>query len=264
MTAMPRYRASLAIAIVSLVLAAAPAGGQSVSPGFASRMASRAELETAAASFDQLAASTAYSERTRTRARDQAAVIRGRLTDGDFRAGDRIMLVIEGGVPVDDTLTVLDGARLPIPGFRAISLSGVLRSELESKLRTELTDVVRNATVSARPLIRLAVFGAVARPGYLSVPSETTLDDLLMMAGGPTSTAKIDELTLSRSDTLLTGSAEIRAAVAAGRTVAALDLTDGDALVVPEAGAPWDRNAVMQMSGFVLSLVTIFLFQVRR
>jgi hypothetical protein len=264
MTAMPRYRASLAVALVSLVLAAVPAHGQSVVPGTASRTASRAELESAAVSFDQLAASTAYGERTRARAREQAAVIRGRLTDGDFRAGDRIMVVIEGQLAVNDTITVLEGARLPVPGFRAISLSGVLRSELESKLRTELTDVVRNATVTARPLIRLAVFGAVAQPGYLSVPSETTVDDLLMMAGGPTATAEIGKLRLSRADTLLVGSSEIRAAVASGRTVASLDLADGDALVVPESGPPWDRNAVMQMSGFILGLVTIFLFQVRR
>ncbi len=263
MTALQRTRLSTLLLAACLALPAGSASAQDAAARPATRSASRADLESAAAELDQLAASTAYSERLRARARTDATKIRVRLTEGDFKAGDRIMLVIEGQLAVNDTLTVLDGARLQVPGFRAVSIAGVLRSELEAKLRTELTDVVRNATVSARPLIRLAVFGAVAQPGYVSVPPETTLDDLLMSAGGPTTTAEIENLRLVRSDTVLVGSSAIRAAVAQGRTVGAFDLTDGDALFVPEKGLPWDRNAVLQVVTFAVSMFTIISFQRR-
>lgn len=239
--------------------AAADAQGGTSKP--VSRVTSRADLESAAAELDQLAASTAYSDRTRARARSQASSLRTRLTDGDFRAGDRILIVIEGQLAVNDTLAVLEGLRLPVPGFRAVSLAGVLRSELEAKLRTELTDVVRNATVTARPLVRLAVFGAVGRPGYVSVPAETTLDELVMLAGGPSPVAAADKMKLTRADTLLAGPATTRRALSEGTTVGALDLTDGDVLVVPLGGAPWDRNAFIQITGFLLGVVTLLLIR---
>lgn len=263
MTGLLRPRLLALLAALCLALPAGPLGAQGGPTRPATRSSSRADIESAAAELDQLAASTAYGERLRARARADAAVLRARLTDGDFKVGDRIMLVVEGQIVVNDTLSVLDGARLMVPGFRAVSLAGVLRSELETKLRSELTDVVRQATVTARPLIRLAVFGAVGQPGYVSVPAETTVDELLMVAGGPTATAEIEALRLVRSDTVLVGPAAIRAAVAQGRTVGALDLTDGDALFVPEKGLPWDRNSILQMVTFALSIFTILVFRRR-
>ena len=263
MTGLHRPRLLVLLAAVCLALPSGPVGAQGGTARPATRSSSRADLESAAAELDQLAASTAYGERLRARARSDATAIRARLTDGDFKVGDRIVLVVEGQIVVNDTVSVLEGARVMVPGFRAVSLAGVLRSELEAKLRSELTDVVRQATVTARPLVRLAVFGAVGQPGYMSVPAETTVDDLLMIAGGPTATAEVEALRLVRSDTVLVGPAQIRAAVAQGRTVGALDLTDGDALFVPEKGLPWDRNAILQMVTFTLSIVTIFLFNRR-
>lgn len=263
MTSSLRRRASITFALLLLALPAVAAAAQDAVRRPVLRAATRADLESAAAELDQLAASTAYGERLRASARTRASALRVRLTDGDFRPGDKILVVIEGQLAVSDTLAVLEGLRLPVPGFRAVSLAGVLRSELEAKLRTELTDVVRNATVTARPLIRLAVFGAVAQPGYLSVPAETTLDELLMLAGGPNADAGADRMKLTRADTILAGSPAIRAALSEGRTVGALDLTDGDVLQVPLNGPPWDRNAVIQFTGFLLSIVTILAFRLR-
>ncbi len=223
-----------------------------------SRMATRAELETSAGELDQLAASTAYGERIRGDARRQATEVRRRLVQGDFKPGDRISVRIEGQLTVNDTLTVLDGQRLAVPSFRQVSLVGVLRSELESMLRTELTEVVRNATVTVRPLMRLAVFGSVLRPGYVSVPSETTIDAMLMIAGGPAPDAGVSAMTITRADTLLFTAAQTQSALSSGRTVGELGMTDGDALVVP-LRARWDRAAVLQVVGlFLTPLLTIF------
>ena len=168
------------------------------------------------------------------------------------------MLQIEGQLTVNDTMTVLDGLRVPVPQFRQVSLAGVLRSELELRLRTELAEVVpRNLTVTARPLMRLAVLGSVTRPGYLSVPSETTVDALLMLAGGPLPTAAITEMNISRADTVLLKAAATRSALTQGLTLGQLDLTDGDALFVP-LKERWDRAAVLQMVGLAVTLLTTF------
>jgi len=248
-----------------LLLVAVPfsvADGQSGNPGLSSsrRMASRAELETASEEFDRLAASTAYSEAVRARARTEAAAIRRRLTEGDFQAGDRLLLRVEGQVMLDDTVTVLDGQRITVRGIRQVSLAGTLRSELETFLRAELNEIVRNTTVSATPLMRMSVLGSVTRPGFLSVPQSTTLDRLITLAGGPVANAGIARMTLTRADTLIATAQTVQRAMANGTTLEALGVIDGDALVVPPQNPPWDRTQALQLvTAIVFPLLTLFL-----
>ena len=240
--------------LVPLLVAGAPLQAQVANDLVTLRNATRPQLDSAAAALDRQAASPAYSATTRAKARAEAGVIRQRLTDGDFRPGDRIVLTIEGSLTLDDTATVLEGKRLPVKGFRQVSLTGVLRSELEPLLRSELADFVRNASVSARPLMRVAVYGTVPRQGFFNVPTETRFDDLLALAGGPAGNADPRGMTVVRSDTLIMSTDEIRLAVANGVTIGAAGIQDGDALVVPEAAAKRDINRLVQTLSFMLSI----------
>lgn len=227
-----------------------------------SRLATRTQLDASATQFDQYASSSAYSAGTRARARAEAAAIRRRLSEGDFRIGDLIELRIDAVPGVNDTVTVLEGRRINVRGYRQVSLAGVLRSELESKLQLDLADYIRNTTVSARPMVRVAVFGTVARPGYISVPVEVSLDQVLMLAGGPAATAAVEKTRLMRTDEVILNADEFLAAVASGKTLADLGVLDGDALVVPPGELPWDRNATLQIvSLFLTPLLTIFVLR---
>ena len=166
---------------------------------------------------------------------------------------------------LDDTVTVLDGVRITVRGIRQVTLSGVLRSELDAKLRADIVEISRNSTtVWARPLMRLAVFGSVTNPGYLTLPAETTVDQLVNAAGGPTSTAAMDRLTLERADTVLLTNDAVRTAIAQGRTIEALGLADGDALVVPDKGQPMNAQAKVQLfMSLVFPILTILVFRRR-
>lgn len=259
----PTLRAALVLAGSILIVASSPCGAEAQAADVITaptrRMARRAELDSSAAYHERLARSTAYSERTRARAAAAAATARGRLTEGDFHEGDRILLVTGGGaVALDDTLTVLEGRRLAVPGFGPVSLMGVLRSELEARLLADLGTLVRGTTVSARPLMRVAVFGSVGAPGFLSVPQESTLDDVISRAGGPVATAAIRKITVTRNDRVILDMSDVMAAVAGGRSLSALGIEDGDAVMVPDQGAPWDRNSALQfiasMSGVLFAL----------
>lgn len=104
----------------------------------------RAELTRVLAQYDAVALSTAYSEVLRNEGRGSADFIRERLTIGDFRAGDQIALLIEGGGAVLwDTLTVEGGPLIDVPDLGPILLYGVLRSELETHLGTELSRFIQ-------------------------------------------------------------------------------------------------------------------------
>lgn len=224
-------------------------------------MASRAELTSTLEMLDASAASTAYSDRLRDRAREDAAQVRNRLTAGDFSVGDRIKLRVTGPTQlVDTTLAVGDSLTLNVPGIKQVRLYGVLRSELESTLGRDLGEVVRQVQVSARPLIRIAVLGQVTAPGFLAVPPETLVDELITLSGGPAATAALDNMSVVRRDTVLWDGDELSGAIARGRTVAALNLRDGDALVVPLQGEPWGRAAALQIASYFIGpLITILI-----
>jgi polysaccharide export outer membrane protein len=51
----------------------------------------------------------------------------------------------------------------------------------------------------------VSVWGEVRRPGLYSVPEGTTLLDLISLAGGPTSAAKLNDVSLVRSAGVATG-----------------------------------------------------------
>src|SRR5690348_4047544 len=71
-------------------------------------------------------------------ARPEAALIRSRLESGDFQTGDRILVRVEGEPQLSDTFTVAPGPALELPQVGSLALSGVLRSELQSRLETHL------------------------------------------------------------------------------------------------------------------------------
>src|SRR6267154_1476674 len=65
-----------------------------------------------------------------------AALIRTRLEAGDFQTGDRIVIRVEGEAQLTDTFVVSNGPQLDLPQVGTVSLQGVLRSELKSRLQT--------------------------------------------------------------------------------------------------------------------------------
>lgn len=223
------------------------------------RMATRADLERLQVSYEQLAASTAYGDRTRAKARSQAEEVRRRLREGDFRVGDRIIVRVAGGAAVLDTVTVTDGQRIEVSGVRQVDLAGVLRAELSTKVTTEVREIVKEATVSVLPLTRIAVYGAVVRPGYYAVPLETTLDQLISVAGGPTENARPERVRLMRGDVVILNGADVLEAIAQGRTLDALDTREGDVLDVERRDQGWQTANTVQIITVLLSPLITFL-----
>jgi len=238
-------------------------------------MASRAELERRVTQLEALAASTAYSERARARSAQESANIRIRLTDGDFLVGDRIYVEVEGALPVGtpgaqqqslsdvrDTITVLAGSRINIRGVGEIALTGVLRSELQSRVNAAVSEVILNSRATTRPLIRLAVFGSVGRPGYFSVPLETRLDNLVMLAGGPVQDAATERMRIVRGDTVVLSSDEVRSMIANGTVVGEMGLREGDQLYIERGTQKLDRQQTLQFTFLFLSpIITTLLFR---
>ena len=202
-------------------------------------MATRADLEAAAAAAAQSGRS------------DEAAALRARLSEGDFAVGDRIVIQLRTDSVYSDTLVVRDGQVLRLPNLPDLPLRGVLRSELEPHLVRELSRYIREPQVEAHELIRLAVLGEVAHPGYYWTTPDLLVSDAIMSAGGPTATADVERSVIRRNGKELFHQKAARAAIAGGRTLDQLSLRAGDEIVV---GRRHERNVATTIQAAALLL----------
>lgn len=229
--------------------------------------ASRAALDSLAQRFEASANAQASSVGTRTAARLQAAAVRARLVMGDFQAGDRIIIVVEGAETaaaieqqLSDTFTVGTEQEITLPAVGVVSLRGVLRSELPDYITRQIGRFIRDPVVHVRSMIRISIVGAVVRPGYHAVPFDGLLSDALMTAGGPGPLAKIDKLRIDRYGKPLWQGALLQRAISEGRTLDELDLRGGDQFVVPGGKGVGTYETVRTVSlllGIPLTILTL-------
>jgi len=205
---------------------------------------SRAELRDLLFDYQKVLQSDAYSEVLREDARRAADRIRGRLEQGDFRPGDRIVLEIQGVQLPSDTFVVEPGPSILLENMGRISLEGVLRAELNSHLERELSRYIREPVFQATSMIRVQVRGQVARPGFYVVPADMMVGEVLMVAGGPGQEAETDELRILRGDEPVAEGQNLQEAIAEGRSLDQLSVRAGDQIVVNVAVTLKDGSRV--------------------
>ena len=259
----------LAVALVALLAGGAARGAaQQSDDRSAERLrAARPELE---ARLVQLASRSSPQQAV------EAAGIRRRLAEGDFAVGDRIALVVEGhsqlatqpqppGTAIKsveqqltDTFTVGSDKDLVLPVIGRVTLRGVLRSELETYLATQLGQFIREPVVHAQPLVQVSIVGEVARPGFYAVPTNAVLAATLMAAGGPTQNANLPKMRLERAGQTLWKGDQLRQAIATGRTLDDIGVHPGDAFIIPRR-KQGDAYDALKLVAVLLSIpVTIY------
>jgi hypothetical protein len=230
-------------AAAALVLAAAAASAQASGQanGQVTTQGTRAESPFATRDMLLARANTVDSAARLTKDRKvwednvaELTSIRERLQNGDFNVGDRIALRVANVPSLTDTFTVRSGRVLELPDIGQIPLTGVLWSEATPYLTKQISKYVVNPMVTAQPLIRVAVSGAVTKPGFYSVRPDMLVSDALMSAGGPTTQANVDETTIRRNGKEIVKASRLRGEVAAGATIDQLDLRAGDEIYVAE------------------------------
>jgi protein involved in polysaccharide export with SLBB domain len=222
----------------------------------------RLELQEQLVQYKETANSSAYSGTLRNQARDEAALIRQRLEEGDIRVGDRISLIVDGQTALTTDFTVVADRQIVLPeGFGIVPLVGVLRSELQAHMTKHLSRYLKEPAVRAQSAIRVEIVGAVGKPGFYMVPSDMLLTDVLMMAGGPASTASLDKVKIKRAKEVIWDGDRLREAMIEGRTLDQLSVRAGDAIDVPAAQGklPAIRSVMMGVGS-----VASFVFLLRR
>lgn len=226
------HRRPLCLALAILLIAPTAVGAQD---GWdpAAVAASRDNLQHLLARFERAAESTAYSVVLRGEAEEQAARLRERLEQGDFRPGDNVYVRVERFQELTDTFTVTPDRVVDMPDIGDIPLQGVLRSELQGHVQEHVARMIRDPRVSTRSLIRLGFTGAVARPGFHVVDAQAVLSDALTAAGGTAPGAELDEIRVERGEIVILQGDAMALALARGSTLDQLGLRDGDRIHIP-------------------------------
>jgi protein involved in polysaccharide export with SLBB domain len=181
-----------------------------------------------------------------------------RLARGDFRVGDRILMVVAGEAVLSDTFTVGLGGQLTLPLIGTVPLEGVLRSELQDYLTRRLAQNLRDPEVQTRAFVRLSIQGAVIHPGYYGVPAEALLSDALMAAGGTMPEANLARMRIERDGKPIWEGKALQQAIAGGHTLDAAGLVAGDQVIVPRRGGTTAGEA-LRFGGALLGIpITIY------
>ena len=242
-----------------LLLHAMPAVAQGSGPAF---RATRADLAARATTLESIAAGDDSSKLVRARARRDAARLRARLRDGDFQVGDRIILRVLNDAALSDTFNVAPGRMLPLHTLGTVSLTGVLRSELTEHLRNELGKYFKEPQVTATPLVRVGILGAVTRPGYYALSPDVVITDAVMQAGGPTGSADLARSIVRRGTQELFTEADFTIVAREGHTLDDMNLLAGDEIVVgTRKQISWTSviqaaTAVMTVVGLAVTLAS--------
>jgi len=200
----------------------------------------------------------ALEARAARAAAPEAAAIRTRLARGDFRVGDRILIVVAGEPTLSDTFTVGLGGQLTLPLIGSVPLEGVLRSELQDYLTGRLAQNVRDPEVQTRAFVRLSIQGAVIHPGYYGVPAEALLSDALMAAGGTMPEANLARMRIERDGKPIWEGKALRQAIAEGHTLDGAGLVAGDQVIVPRRGGS-TAGEMLRVGGALLGIpITIY------
>ncbi|HEX9346376.1 MAG TPA: polysaccharide biosynthesis/export family protein [Gemmatimonadales bacterium] len=231
-----------------------------------SAIAQQSNQGTIVATREHLRDELARLERAGASGQAAASLIRTRLESGDFQAGDRIAIRVEGEPQLTDTFVVTTGAaggggpQLELPQVGVVSLQGVLRSELKGRLETHLAQFLRNPAVQVQPLIRLLIDGEVVRPGYYAAAPQHPLADVITEAGGLTQRAKAAGMRVERGATSIWSGAPLRDALGRGYSIDQLNLRAGDRLFVPTRG---DSERTVRIIG-VLVTIPLAIFTITR
>ena len=222
----------------------------------------RSELETYVARVEAANARGATAQQ-----RAEAAALRERLREGDFRVGDKIVLSTLStislpeamGTVLNATHTVREGKVLRLPNLGDLSLQGVLRSEADSVINAHVARSLRNVTVRVEPQLQVLVSGQVQNPGFHPVPPDVTITDVLMGVAGPSGSADLGKVTVRRGGDEIIGADSVRAAILAGATLDRIDFQSGDEFFVGQRNDRSKWQTFLQVLGVASSIASIIL-----
>ena len=117
-----------------------------------------------------------------------------------LRAGDVLQIRVWRNPELSGEFTINERGTLAHPLYSEIRAAGRPITEVREELRTFLSHYLDKPNFVVEALFPVLVGGEVRLPNVYKVPPETTVGRALLLAGGPTSSGRLDKVILRRGD----------------------------------------------------------------
>lgn len=151
---------------------------------------------------------------------------------GELKPGDVVRLSISREENMSGDYPVDQAGQVALPLIGVINVQGVPADRLRQEILDGLQEQLRNQTISVMFLRRIRVLGEVKTPGLYHVDPTMTVIDAVALAGGPTDTGSLENVSILR------GSTEIQVDLS---EPVLQQVESGDQIVIGEKGW-WTRN----------------------
>lgn len=207
------------------------AHAQDTAVGF---QAKRIDLQSRVSSLETELANPKLSSSKRKADQAEIAQIKNRLEAGDFKTGDLLVVTVNvEEKPSVDTATVRDNGMISISRVPDVSVAGVLRSEVQEKVKNHVATYFKRPEVRVNFTTRITVVGAIGRSGTFSVAPDRPLSEIIIVAGGGAPNAKVDQLEVKRAGKVFISKDQSKKLLFQGKTVAEVGIQNGDEVVIP-------------------------------
>lgn len=169
--------------------------------------------------------------------------------------GDQIRIAVYRQPELSGDFAIAGNGTIVHPLYRDVQVTGVPLSVVEDRLRTFLTKYVTNPQFVILPLVKVIVAGEVKAPNVYPVPPETTVQQVVAQAGGPTDRGDLEDVRMVRDRQ------EVRIDLSRPNSEAAsLQIRSGDLILVGRRGTGI-RDFVAPVTSslsLIAALVTLF------
>jgi polysaccharide export outer membrane protein len=184
-----------------------------------------------------------------TALRGQAEAVGGAIAEAKIVPGDVIRLNIWREPDLTGEFLVQEDGTAVLPRIGPVHVTEYTPSRLKENLVAEFGKTLNNPSIEVVVLRRILITGEVGGEGVYPVDPTMSLVDVLALAGGPSSSARKDQVILIRGDRKVEIDLDDPLEV---RNVA---LQSGDQLLVPRANT-WIRNWQV-MLGVISSTISL-------
>lgn len=162
--------------------------------------------------------------------------------------GDLVRIVVYRRPELSGELDIAADSSLRHPLYKGLKVGGIPFPEAEERIRVFLQGFQTEPQFVVDPLYRIAVGGQVRQPNLYSLRPETTVDQAIAVAGGPTEKARLDRVRVIRGGHQLT--------VNLTRLERA-SIRSGDQILVPGGGS-FFRDVILPVAGLTAALAGVY------
>ncbi|MCA9732875.1 MAG: polysaccharide biosynthesis/export family protein [Deferribacteres bacterium] len=182
----------------------------------------------------------------------------------DFHSGDGVRIIVwqEPGsesanlekLDISNDYIIDSNGQMLLPLIGQVHISGRTKTELANYLQERYSVYASGLHFITKPLIRVALLGAVQKPGMYLVEPQSSLWELISQAEGPQADADLEKIFISRSGEIV-GENLLKKAEDA-YTLEELGVQSGDQVTVLNH-KKFDWRVLLSLGSFIISIINL-------